>query len=237
MLAWQNFVVKAFPGMHFVLSPENTLFLDRLVRTTDSEFITFSWASSLEVQLTAPDLSQLTIIRLQPTFFEELQDGPLDTVSIPTTRFHQPSMKSLRVSVSEARRGSKSVRLEYAYVDIKHTKTLNCLSVDMFDLDFVTKKSFGVCLAGIGGILGKGALEVSIGSELMIQGKTTRISVEGYESCEKIRFVIEADRLRNILSVADRFYESSLCFSEEQSPLNIVLQAPEVHYSTFVSIE
>lgn len=225
--------------MYFVLSPENTSFLDRLVRTTDSEFITFSWDSPLEVQLTAQDLSQLTIIKLQPTFFEKLQ-GDSGTVSIPTTRFYQPNMRSLKVSIVPAACSdldSRRMIMEYTYADIRHTKVLSCLSVDVFDLDFVAKKSFDICLSGLGDILGKGPLEVSTGSRFIIQSRMTTVIVDSHGSQEEIQFRIEADRLRSILGIADKFYESSLCFSEETSPLNIILQTPEIHYSTFVSIE
>lgn len=223
--------------MHFTLSPENTLFLDKLIRTTDTEFITLTWDSFLEVQLTTPDLSQLTIVKLQDAFFEELHGS--GSVSIPLTRFYHPSMKSLRVSITEETLYDSTSRymvMEYAYADIRHTKRLGCLSVDVFDLDFAAKRSFGISLCGLGSILGKGILEIAIGNQLVIRGKMMEVCLN-CSSSKEIRFGVEADRLKRVLAVADRFYESSLCFSEEPSPLNIVFQMPEVHYSTFISTE
>lgn len=221
--------------MFFALSPDNTLLLDRMIRTTDTEFITFTWDSFLEVQLTAPDLSQFTIIKLQSIFFEELHGR--GTVSIPSTRFFHPCMKSLRVSITSESHDSanKCMVMQYVYPDIRHTKKLECLSVDAFDLDFVAKRSFDMCLSGLGSIL-KGTLEITIGSQLVIRGEMMEVCMS-CSSSEEIRFGIEAGRLRKVLAVADRFYESSLCFSEEPSPLNIVFQMPEVHYSTFISTE
>lgn len=224
--------------MHVFIGAEQTLFLDKLIGTTDSELITFEWDFSLSIHLTSPDLSHMTIIKLDETFFQEFSSNGFNgTASIARTKFFQPGMKCLKLSVSD-----RAVLLEYQYEGVKHSKSLFLITADMYDLDFKPRKTFSLDLVGLNRVLERTSLsdkvQIKIGNTFVIEGKMIKLEVGGNPSEDEFfQFVIETAKFNKILNISNNFNECFFGFSEEVSPLNVVFKRDDMNFSTFISVE
>jgi len=224
--------------MHAFIGAEQTLFLDKVIGTTDSELITFEWDFSLSIHLTSPDLSHMTIIKLDQMFFQEFSsNGVSGTASIARTKFFQPGMKCLKLSVSE-----RAVLLEYQYEGVKHSKSLFLITSDMYDLDFKPKKTFNLDLVGLKRVLERTSLsdkvQIKIGNTFVIEGKKIKLEIGGNPSEDELfKFVIETAKFNKILNISNSFNECFFGFSEDVSPLNVVFKRDDMNFSTFISVE
>ena len=209
--------------MEGLLTPENTMLLDRLIRTTRSEHITFDSASGLAIQLLSPSRSHYTIVKLDPLFFQHFRSLNA-VVSVPARRFYRAGMKSLRIV-----QGRERTVLEYEFEGFVHTESQCSMDIDLFDLNFTTSETARVDLSCIRKMLKKisGRLvRVEIGEDVRISGNRTVIRM-GKEAGKVSRsFLIENETLRSILSISDLFSDSVLAFSADDSPLNIIFRSP-----------
>lgn len=219
--------------MLFTLSPEKTLLLDRLIRTTKSEMISIEVASMLQIHLTAPDLSQMTIIRLECCFFEDFENQTHVRFAIPRRKFYEQNMKELKVSLDKGK-----VVLEYIFNTMKYTKTFCCLDAEIFDIDFNTDMVIDIELQALKKVLGDikdKKVKIQQGDALKICGQSIEISIQ--LQGEEKEFVIDTEKLKAIVQASDMFYGGKMSFSSEDSPMSIILESPDMQLTTFISIE
>ncbi|KAM0680209.1 hypothetical protein GINT2_001593 [Glugoides intestinalis] len=219
--------------MIFTLSPEKTLLLDRLIRTTKSEMICIEADSTLQVHLTAPDLSQMTIIRLESCFFEEFENRSHVRFAIPRRKFYETNMKKLKVSLEK-----EKVVLDYTFNTMKYRKSFCSLDAEIFDIKFNTNTVIDIELHALKKVLGDikdKKIKIQQGDKLKICGQNIEISIQ--LQGEEKEFVIDTEKLKAIIQASDIFYSGKMSFSSEDSPLSIILESPEMQLTTFISIE
>lgn len=223
------------------LSPERTLLLDKLIRTTKSEFLTFEIDSIFQIQLITADLSHMTLIKLESHFFDEFVNERSLLFSIPTRRFYESNMKELNMRMMDDRR----IVFEYYFKEAKYIKTVEYLEAEVFDLQFEIKKSVemegSMMKRMIGEIKGKEMKIRMTGRMIRMEGGNVEIestSIYDNDTDDKTvnrEFKIDVEKLKNVIQITDQFYNCRINFTEEESPVNIVFESPEMTMSTFIS--
>lgn len=219
--------------MRCKLSQEKAMTLDKLMRSAKSEIINIEVSSDFQIYLTAPDLSQLTTIRLDAAFFDEFECGTLVQASFTPRRFYEPNMRSLEMSLE----GSQ-MKLKYVFDHMRHIKTFECQEADLFDLEFQGEREAEIELFGLRRILKDvrdKEVRIQMSDTLKISGENLEISIP--QSGLDVEFSIDTEKLRSLVNISDNFYTTKFSFSSEPSPLNITMEAPDIFLSTFVSIE
>lgn len=219
--------------MHCSLSSEKTILLDKLIRSTKTELITMEVDSLVQIYLAPSDLSQLTIIKLDPSFFETFENSTYKLVSFPVIAFHESNMKSLDFQLEEHR-----VILEYHFDKMKHIKTFDSLEAEIFDIEFRGERGVEVDLPGLKRVLkelkGKN-LRIRMGEYLRILGHDVEISMP--QASMEAEFSINTEKFKLLVLISNNFYATKFGFSADLSPLNITMEGPDVSLSTFISIE
>lgn len=221
--------------MHLEITKEKAILLDNLIKTTNTETITFDFNFLLEIQLITPDISQLTIMKIEPIFFESYSEGT-HLFSIPIIKFYKENMTMLHISMS-----NNEVVFKYTYNKISHIRKVPILSLEIFDLDFVAQETLMIDLHGLESILNpvikkNTKLTVQLGKYFLISEKSFSIKVRSEVIKRKIEFSLDGDRFMKICNISKYFNESYLSVPEETSPINMVLKTPELIFSTFLSV-
>lgn len=241
--------------MYCKLNPERTLLLDKLIRTTKSEFITFEIDSIFQIQLITADMSHMTLIKLESQFFDEFVNDRTILASISARKLYESNMKELEMKIVDNQR----MVLEYQLKDAKHIKKVECLEADVFDLQFQIKRSIEVDGSSMKRVLGemKGKdMMMEIGEKLRMVGGNVEIesiNMNMNESKDKkiesktaesktteyktVEFKVDVEKLKSIMQITDQFYNCRFNFTEEVTPLNIMFESPEMTMSTFISTE
>lgn len=220
--------------MQSVLSPENARTLDRLLKTMACEQITIDTTAMPTIQAVSSDLSQYTLIRLEPSFFSSYAASGL-AVSMPTPKFYWPEMKSLKISLLSDR-----AQFEYDFGGLVHKKSMLCLPADPLDLEFVPLQTVRADMACIHQLL-KGVkdkyvtIAVEDGIEVACEGR--RMCIDAHLHAQRTTFRVCTDALRAIVSHAADFSDHAFVFSETGAALNVIFRRPDVFLSIFVSID
>lgn len=222
--------------MFFKITKEKAQLLDLFINTTNSESITFDFNFFLEIQLITNDLSQLTIIKIDPLFFEDYSYENSFLFSIPKIQFYKENMNLLILTLNNS-----EIILEYKYNKISHVKKMTSLALDAFDLDFIPKNTIKIDLNGLDCILNKiikknTKLKINFGENFSISEKFFEIKTKTEHIKSKIEFYIESDKFMKICNISKNFNESYLSISEDDNPINIVLKTPEITFSSFLSV-
>ena len=219
--------------MYIRLTSEKALFIDKLIKTTKSEYIVFEIDTILQIVLISPDISQMTVVKFEPEFFEEFKCEKRMVVSTQMKKFHVPNMKELRIELFE-----NQICFEHRFTDVTTKKTYLYLHPDIFDIDFHHKFSLELDLPGlkrvISGLKDK-EIKVKIGESITFSSATTTISIPGTDF--EAEFEIDSEKFKNVIGVSDLFYEHKLNIPEEFSPVNFVYRLPDVLFTTFISTE
>lgn len=219
--------------MHCSLSPENTALLDKLIKSTKTEMINIEVDSIFQIYLTSPDLSQLTIIKLEPSFFESFESVMPRQVSFPVKKLYESNMKALTVTLNDY-----TISLEYIFDTMKYTKTFDCLEAEIFDLEFQCEREVAIELPGLKRILKEikdKQIKIEMRDSFKISGKHVEISIPLTDL--DVEFIVDTEKFKSIVQVSDHFYTIKFNLSSEVSPLNITMEAPEMFLSTFISVE
>lgn len=222
--------------MGFSLSVENTLVLDKLVKVSKTEFVTFETTNSdLVVQLLAPDTSQYTLIRLSPTFFIHIdKDTPL--LSMPFQKLHIPGMQQLTINEF-----GPNILLIYQFKNIKYKRLIANIDKINFDFDFnlieTIKLDIKCIFSALKHIKDK-KITVEIGKSFNIKSENLQVAPKDFKN-DSIRksFGIETERFKKILSISDVFNDFSVGYGEEDHVLNIIFRNPEIFLSIFFTTE
>lgn len=220
--------------MECVLTPEATLLLDKLIKTTKCEYITIDTTSTPMIQLCSPDMSQYTIIRLEPIFFSIFKSLNR-VVSIPYQKFYKPSMKSLEIQQFLEKTG-----FDYMLENANYTRRTYNLKGELFDLNFTSVKTIKIDLLCIKNILQRvkeDYIVICIGKCVEIFFGDTVVSINADVNEAPFKFKVEKGLLRNTILNADIFTDHVLAFSDGDSPMNVILRNSEVHFSSFISVE
>lgn len=215
------------------MKPEQAIFIDKLLKTTRSEYIVFEVDTILQIILTTHDMSQMTVIKLESGFFEEFQNRERLIVSTQMKKFYEQNMKELIFEITEDK-----IKFEYRFSGITTRRNYYCLHPDIFDIDFEQKYTLDLDLARLrrvlAGIKDKN-IKIKIDDQIFFYGKTTSITIPGtYFEAE---FEIEAEKFKSVLSVADLFYEHKITLPVDFSPVNFTYRMPDVLFTTFISTE
>ncbi|ELA41022.1 uncharacterized protein VICG_01904 [Vittaforma corneae ATCC 50505] len=219
--------------MHCTLSPENTILLDKLIKSTKTEMISIEVDSIFQIYLISPDLSQLTIIKLEPSFFESFENTVLIQVSFPVRKLYKQNIKALQITLNDY-----TINLEYIFNAMKHTQTFDCLEAEIFDLDFQCEREIEIKLPGLKRILREikdKQIKIEMKDSFKISGQHVEISIP--QTNLDVDFTVDTEKFKSIVKISDHFYTIKFNLPAEISPLNITMEAPEIFLSTFISIE
>lgn len=222
--------------MNCKISAEKTIMLDKLLKTTKSEFITFdTTASSVVIQLALPNFSQYTIIRLEQDFFESLEVHN-KIFTIPFQKFYKPQMLSMEIEQIQ----NKSIFNYTMLNSVTYKKCITTLDIDLFDLEFdpaQTVKMDLLCMQKIIKNIKDKFITLSIGKGFEIKSDTMQITSEDLNDSNKKSFKIETEKLKNILSISDLFDEFVVSYDDDEAALNIIFRGLEIFVSTFFTVE
>lgn len=219
--------------MKCVLSADKTILIDKLIKTTKSELLNIEIDNHIEIYLNSSDLSQLTIIKLEQSFFEFFENSKFHQIAFPTKKFYEPNMKTLEIILED-----NKMILEYQFSNMKYIKTFDCLESVIFDIEFENEKEINIELYGFRNILKDikdKQLKIEMKDSLKISGHGVEILLP--ETDLNVEFKIDTERFKSFVFIADYFYTTKFIFSTENSPLNITMESPEVFLTTFISVE
>lgn len=276
------------------ISPDKAIFLDKLIKTTKADYIIFEIDSIVQMTLITADLSQMTIIKLEQSFFEQFTSNARLTVSTSIKKFYELNMKALKLEITES-----TITFEYLMSEICFKRSYYCLSPDIFDLDFYASFSCNFDMANIKRIVGmikdkeiKIKIEqnnsqnknennnqksdseynnddnnqksdsndnnynndnynnynnininnINLNKTVKFLGKTIEIEmkieiIHNSLVNNNFEFLVDSEKLKSTLYIADLFYETAMNISEDLTPVNFIYKLPDVFFSTFISTE
>lgn len=152
--------------MHLKISPEKALFIDRLLKSTKTELITLEVDTLMQIVLTSPDMSHMTVIKFEASFFEEFsntshllvglqmhqssrcinhsRNQEENSINRPSGFFYVRGMKELRVEIAE-----NKITFEHTLPGIVSRRSYYCLSPEVFDIGFSTLRTVEFDMAGV----------------------------------------------------------------------------------------
>lgn len=99
--------------MKLSLCSEKVLFLDKVIKSTKSEYMIFEVEMSINIYLYSTDLSQMSIIRLDKEFFDNFEATEAERVkrtvfAIPYRKLHEQNMKFMELSCNYDHKNASS---------------------------------------------------------------------------------------------------------------------------------
>lgn len=221
--------------MQSIVTPENTMLLDKLLRTFKCEYITFDTTSILTLQTVSLNLAQYTLVRIEPSFFHSYR--PLNkAASIPFQRFYRANMRQLRIDQA----GDTTV-LEYTFDAFTYTKNIHNIDVEPFEPDFVprhTVRADLLCIKKLVERVKDRFITLCIGRDVQIEYRGTLIKLDSGVKCdENIYLRAETEPFRNTMHHSDLFSDHTLVLSDDGDTLNVIFRGPDLFLSVFMTVD
>lgn len=222
--------------MNFQISKENTIILDRILKVTKTEYITFdSTSASLIIQLLSNDTSQYSIIKLDPSFFISISLNQ-SLLTIPFQKFYKPDMKVLTLKQLDC-----SSIISYEFEGMIYKRCIITVDKEPFDFEFNETEALKIEIKPMVAVLKNFRdknLTLEIGDCFKLCSETQKIEFKNFTSTKQTRkFKIQTERLKHILSISDYFNEMVLCYGNDEQILNIIFRGAEIFVSTFFTTE
>ncbi len=221
--------------MECKLTPEATIMLDKILQCGNSDVITVDTLSDFTIQLCSSDLSQYSVIRIEPSFFL-MFNGLNKSVSFPYQKLYRPGMKVLEISQS----CDGVTKLHYKFKNVDYYKNISNVRGELFDLDFATIWTLRIDLNCVKAVIKKASedfvlVDIDKRFNIIFQGTVASIPIN--EVNFTVKFRVDRKSLLSIINNSKSFTDHVLAFSSYDSPLNIIFRNSEIHVSTFLSIE
>lgn len=221
--------------MDCVLTAENTLIMDKLMRFPKSEIIVFDTTSPLTIQLLSANMTSMLQIKLNSGFFNSFYPKAIQ-IATPFLKFYMPGMKELTIKQSLAK-----TALEYKFDGYTYTKVVDNINGKMMDMEFIPTVSFKLdlpCFKEISKyIKGRRAI-ISVGDVIRISCPGSCIEYKNtMEVKENIEFTIDTEILKGLLYHSNIHYDHEFVYSNESDCLNVVFRGPSILMLFFIAIE
>lgn len=246
--------------MECTLTPEASLILDKILSINKTNYITIDTLVDLTIHFYSPELTQYTIIRIDPAFFTTFRTFRKIT-TFNFQKFHKAGIKSVEIDQAS----ENITKIKYTFDKAVHYKSCDNVTIDLFDLDFVTISTFKLNLNCVKEVIKKikdDFVVVSLNetylkinysntvvsmpienaqyTEFMSSDTVVSTPIENAQYTEFMRSIsFKIDRKIWLCSIqnAKLFSEHVLSYAGTNLPLNIIFRNSEMHLSTFISVE